>query len=380
MRVLFFLESLYGGGKERRSVELIRYLKEQPEEYDIELVLTEEEIYYEDIHKAGIKIRILKRKGMKYDPGIFIRFYRICRSFKPDLIHAWGKMATFYAIPAKIACGVPLVSSLIADSFKSYSNFSRYYFLLRTNLLFSDIILANSQAGLKAYNIRTSKARVIYNGVRLSRFRLISDPQRVREEFGIRTRFIVIMVAAFSHFKDYDLFIDIAKEAKGIRDDVTFLAVGDGIDFNRISKRVDEERLSNVVLSGRQKHVEKLVAVSDIGLLCTKSEGISNSIIEYMAMGKPVIATDVIGGSRELMIDGVTGYCTERNKDLIIELINRLLDNEGLRFSMGMLGKERIESKFSVGHMGEEFQLLYRDVIDEKKYRGSQLLEKPAKQ
>ena len=380
MRILFFLESLYGGGKERRSVELIRYLKEQPEDYEIELVLTEEEIYYEDIHKAGIKISILKRNGMKYDPGIFMRFYRICRSFKPDLIHAWGKMATFYAIPAKIACGVPLVSSLIADSFKSYSNFSRYYFLLKTNLLFSDIILANSEAGLKAYNIRTSKARVIYNGVRLSRFQLISDPQEVREEFGIRTRFIVIMVATFSHFKDYDLFIDIAKEAAGIRDDITFLAVGDGSDFNRIRMRVNDEKLGNVVLSGRQKHIEKLVAVSDIGLLCTKSEGISNSIIEYMAMGKPVIATDVIGGSRELMIDGVTGYCTERNKALIIELINRLLHNEGLRFSMGRLGKERIESKFSVGHMGEEFQSLYRDVLDEKKYRGSQLLGKPVKQ
>jgi glycosyltransferase involved in cell wall biosynthesis len=208
----------------------------------------------------------------------------------------------------------------------------------------------------------------------------ISDPRGVREEFGISTRFIVIMVAAFSHFKDYDLFIDIAKEADGIRDDITFFAVGDGSDFNRIRKRVNDEKLGNVVLSGRQKNVEKLVAVSDIGLLCTKSEGISNSIIEYMAMGKPVIATDVIGGSRELMIDGATGYCTERNKDLIIELINRLLDNEGLRFSMGRLGKERIESKFSVGHMGEEFRSLYRDVMEEKKYRGSHLLEKPVKQ
>lgn len=378
MRILFFLESLHGGGKERRSVELMRYLKEQPGDYEIELVLTEDEIYYEDIHQADIPITILKRKGIKYDPAIFLKFYKICRRFKPDVIHAWGKMATFYAIPARIACRTPLVSSLIADSGRSYGYFSRYYLLLRTNIHFSDIVLSNSEAGLRSYKIRTAKARIIYNGVRLSRFNKLFDIQRVRQEFGIATEFVVIMVATFSDFKDYDLFTDVARDTGKIRRDVTFLAVGDGSDFERIRKRVTVEGINNIVFAGRQKNVEKLVAASDIGLLCTKSEGISNSIIEYMALGKPVISTDITGGSRELMIDGVTGYCTERNKDKIIELINRLLDNEGVRFSMGRLGKERIENNFSISRMGEEFQSLYRDVLDEKEYGRSALLEKPA--
>src|SRR5512133_2561465 len=125
MRILFFLESLHTGGKERRSVELMRYLKDQPGRYDINLVLTEDEIHYEEIYDIDVKITVLKRKRFKYDPSLFVRFLKICRSFHPDLIHAWGKMATFYAIPSKVMLGIPLVSSLIADTSRSYGSLSR---------------------------------------------------------------------------------------------------------------------------------------------------------------------------------------------------------------------------------------------------------------
>jgi glycosyltransferase involved in cell wall biosynthesis len=366
MKILFFMESLHGGGKERRSVELIRYLKEQREEYDIELVLTEEEIYYDDIYKAGVRIHILKRKGMKYDPGIVFKFLKICRQFNPDLLHAWGKMATFYAIPSRLICGVPLISSLIADSQRSYGRISRYALLRNINVTFSDVVLSNSLAGLKEYSIPRSKGRVIYNGVRLSRFDPPETGMGPREEFGITTRFLVIMVATFSHFKDYDLFVDVAKKTGTDRKDVTFMAVGDGPDLERIRARIAAEGITNIVLPGRRKDIERLVAASDVGLLCTRAEGISNSIIEYMASGKPVIATDITGGSRELVDEGKTGYCVERDASGTAALINRLLDDEQLRFSMGSKGRERIRNLFSIDRMGQEFQSLYRQTAEGK--------------
>jgi glycosyltransferase involved in cell wall biosynthesis len=366
MRILFFMESLHGGGKERRSVELIRYLKEQPEEYVIELVLTEKEIYYDDIYKAGVRIHILKRKGMRYDPGIVFKFLKICRQFKPDLLHAWGKMATFYAIPARLVCGVPLISSLIADSQRSYGRLSRYALLRTINVTFSDVVLSNSIAGLKEYSIPESKGRVIYNGVRLSRFNPDEKGKNPREEFGITTPFLVIMVATFSHFKDYDLFVDVVKKTCTGRKDVTFMAVGDGPDLERIRKRIEREGITNIVLPGRRRDVERLVSASDIGLLCTKAEGISNSIIEYMASGKPVIATDITGGSGELIAAGETGYCVERDAAATAALINKLLDDEPLRKSMGRKGRERIKNLFSIDRMGQEFQTLYMQVAEGK--------------
>jgi glycosyltransferase involved in cell wall biosynthesis len=367
MRILFFLESLHGGGKERRSVELIRYLKQQPGNYEIELVLTEKEIFYEDILRTNVRIRILQRNRFRYDPAIFFKFYSICRNFRPDIIHAWGKMTTFYAIPAKTLCKVPLVSSLIADASKGYNDYSPYHLLLRTNVHFSDVILANSRAGLRAYGINERKARVIYNGADLLRFGYDFDMQSVKNELHISTEYLVVMVASFSAFKDYDLFLDVAREVGSIRKDVTFVAVGDGPDLKRITRRMKDEKISNVVLAGRRNDVERIVAAADIGVLCTWAEGISNSILEYMALGKPVIATDLVGGSRELIEDGITGYCTNHDLLTVTALVNKLLNNKDLRLRMGKRGKERVERKFSIKRMGDEFQALYEDVLSRKK-------------
>lgn len=366
MKILFFLESLQCGGKERRSLELIRFLK-QYTDYEIILVLTEEEIYYEEVYDLGIDIKIIKRTGIKYDPRLFFKFYKICRSFKPDIIHAWGKMTTFYSIPAKLIGRIPLVSNLIADSSKSYNSFSLYTCLLKTNVLFSEVVLSNSEAGLQAYNIKSKKAKVINNGVNLERFQQYFDTKKVREELGIKSEFMVVMVASFSSFKDYDLFIDIAKKMLKLRSDVTFVGVGDGSEWNRIKQRITAENITNVILTGKQKEVEHIVAASDIGILCTNSEGMSNSIIEYMALGKPVISTDLTGGSKELIVEGETGYCSERNDEKVIELINKLLGNSDLRLSMGKKGRERIYSQFSIGRMAKEFDSLYEEVLTHKK-------------
>ncbi|HEX2977319.1 MAG TPA: glycosyltransferase, partial [Bacteroidales bacterium] len=177
-------------------------------------------------------------------------------------------------------------------------------------------------------------------------------------------------VASFSEFKDYDLFLNVAREVSKIRKDVCFAAVGDGPTFERIKNRIAAEKIRNVILTGRQNNVERIVASADIGILCTWTEGISNSVIEYMAMAKPAIVTDLTGGSRELIEDGVTGYCTGRDIFTVTGLINRLLNDRELRLKMGIRAKERIERKFSIDRMGNEFRNLYEHVLSERKTSG----------
>src|ERR1035437_4881143 len=366
MKILFFAESLVAGGQERRLLELIKYLKQQTD-HEIALIITEDEIYYEYVHELGITIEIIKRKGIKYDPSLFIKFYNYCQSFKPDIIHTWGKMPTFYAIPTKLICRVPLVSNLIADSKRKIKNCSLDYFFFAANIFFADVILSNSKAGLLAYKIKTTKAKVIRNGVQLERFQEKFDTKKEREKLEVKTDYMVVMVACFSISKDYDLFIDVAKEIGKSRDDVTFVGVGDGPEWKRIQQRIKDENINNVLLTGDKNKVEPIIAASDIGLLCTYSEGISNSIIEYMALGKPVITTDLIGGSKEIVIDGETGYCTNRSPEKIIASINLLLKNEKLRVSMGDKGRERINSNFSLCRMGDDFEIVYKEVLAHKK-------------
>lgn len=343
-------------------MELMSYLTHHTE-HEVSLVLTEHEIYYTAVYDLGITIKVFKRRFLKYDPRLFISFMNYCREFSPDIIHTWGKMTTFYAIPAKIFCKVPMVSNLIADTNKRFKRFSIDSFFFKTGIFYSSAILANSKAGLSAYDIKTPKAAVIYNGVNLKRFEPKYDIQKEKDTLGIKTPYAVVMVAIFSVLKDYDLFVDVAKKIEEMRDDVTFVGVGNGFDYHRIQQRIKDEKVHNVLLPGYKNNVESIIASSDIGLLCTFSEGISNSIIEYMGLGKPVITTDTIGGSREIVVHGETGFIIDREADEIIKSINLLLDDKKLRDSMGAKGKQVIASKFSIDRMGKEFENVYNDVV-----------------
>jgi glycosyltransferase involved in cell wall biosynthesis len=363
---LFFIESLWTGGTQRRLVELIGFIK-QHTDFEIALVLTEDEIDFENVRESGITIKVIKRRGLKYDPLLYFKFCRFCNLFKPDIIHSWGVMTTFYSIPAKLLCKVPLVANMINDSKKGFKNYSLSNIFFKTNLLFSDVILSNSIAGLLAYQINSNKARVIYNGVDAERFHHNFNTIKFRERFGIKTKYIILMVASFSKYKDYDLFVDVAKEIGKTRDDTTFIGLGDGSEWIRIQKRIKDEKLYNIILPGKNKDVEPFIAASDIGLLCTYSEGISNSIIEYMSLGKPVISTDTIGGSKEIVIEGETGFCTPRNIESVISAINFLLNNEAVRQSFGNKGRERIRSQFSIERFGKEYERVYGEVLRKRR-------------
>ncbi len=233
-------------------------------------------------------------------------------------------------------------------------------------LFFADIILSNSEAGLRAYKIKSPKAIVIRNGVHIERFSNQYDILSERLKLKINTKYIVVMVARFTKSKDYDLFLDIAREMGKTRDDITFLGVGDGPEHSRIQRRIKDEHISNVFLSGNRDDIETIIAASDIGLLCTYSEGISNSVIEYMALGKPVIVTDSDGGSKEVIIEGETGFCTKRDSQTIIQQLTLLLDDENLRKTMGEKGRERILSEFTIEKMGNAFMRLYDEASVDK--------------
>ena len=116
-KILFFIDGLVSGGKERRFLELLHYLNKTTNFHQI-IVLTEDKVHYKDAYDLGIPIIILKRCWFKKDPFIFFRFYKIAKEFNPDIIHAWGIMTTFYSIPAKLILKRPLVSNLVADSKK----------------------------------------------------------------------------------------------------------------------------------------------------------------------------------------------------------------------------------------------------------------------
>lgn len=363
MRILYFIESLHAGGKERRLVELLAYLKGKPE-YEMQVVLTRPEIHYKKFLELGIPYEVLERRLLKKDPLIFYRFYKTCRRFRPDLIHTWGNMVSFYSLPAVMVLGIPLVNGQITSALPKISRFSKLSLMSKLSFRFAKIILANSLAGLKSHGIGKRKGRVIYNGIDLERFKNTADSEALKSKYGILTPHAVIMIASFSAMKDHDLFADVARETAVIRNDVTFLAVGDGPNLERIKARVDAEKVNNVIFTGRVEDVESLVSFADIGVLFSpQGEGTSNSILEYMASGKPVIANDS-GGTREVVRHEVNGLLiTNETPAQIARLIHGLLNDKVKRSKMGEAGRKLIQDSFTVDRMGKEFEQVYQAVL-----------------
>jgi glycosyltransferase involved in cell wall biosynthesis len=93
------------------------------------------------------------------------------------------------------------------------------------------------------------------------------------------------------------------------------------------------------------------------------NEGIPNAVMEYMALSKPVIATDS-GGTSELVLETVSGFLVDRDIDLIAENIIQLLDNPSLRKQMGINGRVIIENKFTISKMGAEFVKQYKELSE----------------
>jgi glycosyltransferase involved in cell wall biosynthesis len=363
MKILFFIESLSSGGKERRLLELVHYL-EYHTDHEMLLVLTDENIHYNYVHELKAGIKILKRKGSKKDPRLFIEFYRLCNEFKPDVIHTWGSMLAFYALPAVIIKKIPHINSHIADSPLVINKCDFHYSIIYLGFKFSTIILSNTHAGLKAYGLSGRKCRVIYNGIRLERFSGLPDKKSIRIQYNIRTAFAVIMVASFSSSKNYGKFLDVAEFLLPGRNDITFLSVGGPqgsiTEYDKIKERAG--KLENVMLCGKIDQVESLVNACDLGVLFSFSEGLSNSIIEYMACGKPVIASDT-GGTKEIIVNNLTGFLiTDETTEEIANLVTDLLDNEEKRKIIGENARLHIQKNFTVDRMGSDFGRLYSEV------------------
>lgn len=363
MKILFFIESLRSGGKERRMLELIKGLLCYPD-IEIELVLTKKDVHYSDVLDFGIKIHYTIRGSLKKDPKVFFQFYKIAQQFKPNIIHVWGNLVAIYAIPAKVFLKIPMINNQITDAPIKVENSLLSH---KLTFPFSDQIISNSKAGLKSYNAPKHKSSVIYNGFDFNRINELKNKNLVRQKFEIKSEFVVAMVASFSEKKDYLTFIRVAINILDLRNDVTFLCVGDGnSDYEK--EIVGEKHKKGILFLGKQKEVESIMNIVDIGILMSNSrvhgEGISNALLEFMALEKPVIANDA-GGTKELINNGKNGFLI---KDYDFEdLKNRillLLDDKSLQKKFGYASKKIVVEKFNLQQMILKFKDSYNELLE----------------
>jgi glycosyltransferase involved in cell wall biosynthesis len=177
------------------------------------------------------------------------------------------------------------------------------------------------------------------------------------------------MVASFIEYKDWDTYINAALEIASQREDVCFLCIGDG-DYSIFKRKIASSAKTRILFLGRQNPVESIMNICDVGVLTTNinhhGEGISNALLEFMALGKPVIATN-FGGSVELIQANVSGELIEPfNADQLSVTINLWLDNDELRNTIGNNALKRVKENFNIEGMVNSFYEEYCNLSAEK--------------
>ena len=368
MKILFLSDNLIKGGRERRIIELIKSLLKEPD-MEIELVIFKNAITYPEIHNLDIKLHVIERKP-KLNPLVFRKLYKICKKAQPDVIHSWSSMTSLFAFPTVKFENIPLLNSSIANAPKGLKFWQKKSFWAKVAFLFSDIVVGNSEAGLRVYDAPKNKRLCIYNGYDFNRSKKIVPKERVIAKYGLENEIVVGKIAAFANRKDYKTYIEAAGLVLTTKPNATFFAVGDGPDFERIKNSVPSEIKDKIIFTGNIRDVESLINIFDIGVLSTNSdvhgEGISNSILEYMALGKPVVATEG-GGTNEIIQDNQTGFLVpNKSPKIMANQILHLIEHPEKSKTMGDKGRNRILEHFTIEKMTATYFGLYKQLIIDK--------------
>jgi glycosyltransferase involved in cell wall biosynthesis len=357
IKVLYIIGSFGVGGKERQLAELIKGLPKN--KYSISFIVKNVGTYY----LQGIKNDIdyfysldEKRFGLRS----LLKIYRKIKFIKPEIIHSWASLATIHVIINKLFFNYKIIDGSIQDSTKP--GFITRIIKLIINL-FTDRVIANSNAGLRCYKVPDRKGTFVHNGFDFNRIIGLEPIEKIKLKFNILSPKLVGMVARIDWQKDYPTFIKAALTILQNRTEISFIIVGDGEDKRKILSLIPSEYEDRFIFTGRQSNVESIINCFDVAVLATFTEGISNAVMEYMALEKPVIVTDG-GGTSELVKDKVTGYLIkEGDVYQLTEKILFLLDHKDISVRMGAEGKKRIIEDFNFKKMINSFQNEYEKML-----------------
>jgi len=289
----------------------------------------------------------------------------VLRKNDPKLIQAFDLESGFYARLALILCrkSIPLISGYGAG----LVTIRLTKWLLSLGFLQPDIYICNSEEGasdLRKYLRGSKEVRVIRNGIDPSRFNKVA----IDKPSWASKQPTVGYIGKLDYFKRGDKMIKVAKQLYNHPSKPHFVIIGKGEYFNIAKEELRKSSFlqNSTTLLGDVPNAACLIKFFDIGVLCSKSEGLPNILLEYMALGVPSVSTNV--GDVAYVLEGGAGIVTKDNTiQAIVNGIRKLLDNDVLRREMSIYAKDRFMNRFDISIMSKQYEQAFSDLLSHDK-------------
>lgn len=370
--VLFIIDSFEQGGSERQALQLLRQLHQSGQCRVYLACLQNRGSLRVDADQLGLGEIHEYALTSFYDLNFLRQIQRVVRFIKEkkiDVVHTHCFYTNIFGMTGGFLARVParVTSKGETDGFRTpmQKRAERMAFRLAHR------VIANCHVVEKQL-IRegVSPSRIIqhYNGLDMERLKVQSGLQRTEAlaAFGLPAdrRYVSIVANLRNPVKDHPMFLRAAARVRARVPDAAFAIAGEGGLMDDLQKLATELGIEkDVFFIGRCDNVANLLFASDIGVLSSKAEGFANAILEYMAAGLPVVATDV-GGAREAIAEGETGYVVPSGDDeKMAGRIIDLLNSPERTHSMGERGKLIVAEKFSCDHHLQNTLELYDELL-----------------
>jgi len=318
------------------------------------------------VHRDDIFFTALN-KNAGNDLSIIWKLKKIIQERKPDIVytHGWG---TFFegVMAARLAGTKTIIhgehedlETRIFTRRRRIAAYQLFDFFVHKYTAVSPVVRDNLHG---TANIESSKIHTIINGVDTRKFKPNPENRKkVRGALGIKEdTFVIVAVGRLVEVKNYAMLIEAAGKVKN-RDNIKILLVGDGPLRSELESKITTSDLrSSVEILGQRDDIPQLLAASDLFVSTSTSEGMSNTIMEAMATGLPVIATDV-GGTSVLIQHKKNGVLVASNDAAALaEELSNIMKNSDYAKLLGRTSRLECEKNMSLQKMADNYAALFQ--------------------
>jgi len=319
---------------------------------------------FERFRAAGIITELARTDRL--GPRTVLRLVRLIRAHGIRLVHTHGKGAGFHGRLAARLAGVPAIHTLHGIHHERYRAPVRAVYLAlerwlsRQTRVVINVSRAQEREGLALGLFSAGQSRVILNGVDVARLTASARPRGdAREALGLAAAPLVVgSVARFDEVKQLDLLVHAIAKVPAL----TLALIGDGPEAPRLRALAASLGVSaRVRFAGERPEASTLLAAFDVFATSSRKEGLPLAVVEAMALGLPVVASD-IAAHREVLGEGSMGL-VPATPEAFAAALGALADDAERRTRLGAENRTRARSEFDQRSMLQALDGVYREVL-----------------